>query len=610
MRILWRLLGLLSKYWKFLVLTYICLLLFTAATLIVPLFIGMAIDNALHIDAQTLVVSGNMHLLITYGLIIIGFSLLRGLFSFGQSYFAEYAGQKVAYDLRNKLYDRIQRLSFSFHDKAQTGQLMSRATQDVEGVRFFLSMVVVRLIHLFVIFIAISVILFRMNWELTLVSFACLPFIGYFAVKFGSRLRPLWTTIQQQMAATGTVLQENLSGMRVVKAFSRQNLESKKFYTEATKLYDAQITGARIQAVRGPLMMFLTTLASALVLWYGGMLVIHGHFSIFGVQLVQGSLTAGELTQFYIYLSYIIPPIRLLGPHTNMTSRAIASGERIFEVIDTESAVKEKPNAGTLSNVNGDIKFSGVNFNYEGTNPKKPSPNILEGVNIDAKSGEMIALLGATGSGKTTLVNLIPRFYDVTAGSITIDGIDIRDVSLASLRKQIGIVQQDAFLFSATIKDNISYGAVNATDEEIFAASRTAHLHDFINTLPDGYDTWVGERGVTLSGGQKQRLAIARTLLINPRILILDDSTSSVDTETEFLIQQALRELMKGRTTFVIAQRLQTVKDAQQILVLDKGKIVERGTHEQLLQESIIYREIYELQLRAQEEAMGNEVII
>ena len=562
----------------------------------VPQFIGMAIDNALHINATTLKVTGDMRLLVYYGLAIVGLGLLRGLFSFGQSYFAEYAGQKVAYDLRNNLYDRIQRLSFAFHDKAQTGQLMSRATQDVEGVRFFLSLVVVRLINLVITVIVISVILFRMNWSLTLISFACLPFIAFFAVRFGMMMLPLWTKIQQQMASMSTALQENLSGIRVVKAFSRQNLESKKFEKETLLLYEPQIRNARIQAFRGPFFNALTALASALVLWYGGMLVI------------SGRLTAGELTQFYIYLSYIILPVRLLGPHINMTSRAIASGKRIFEIVDTESAVKEKPNALVLANIKGDIKFSDVNFKYEGVNPKKPTSNILEGINLEAKSGEMVALLGATGSGKTTLVNLIPRFYDVTAGSITIDGIDIRDVTLASLRRQIGIVQQDAFLFTGTVRDNIAYGAVNATEEEIIAASKAAHLHDFIITLPQGYDTWVGERGVTLSGGQKQRLAIARTLLIDPRILILDDSTSSVDTETEFLIQQALRDLMKGRTTFVIAQRLQTVKDAQQIFVLDKGLIVERGTHLELSRDSKIYRQIYELQLRAQEEALGSEV--
>jgi ATP-binding cassette subfamily B protein len=596
MRILLRILVLLKKYWKWLVLTYICLLALTAATMIVPIFIGDAVNNALQYNTITSKVTGNMKLLVFYGIAIIILSLLRGLFSFGQSYFAEYAGQKVAYDLRNGLYDRIQRLSFAFHDKSQTGQLMSRATQDVEAVRFFLSMVVVRLVNLVLTFVVITVILLRMNWSLTLISFACLPFIAFFAVRFGAMMLPLWTTIQQRMASLNTSLQENLSGVRVVKAFSRQKLESQKFDEQTTLLYEPQLRAAKIQAFRGPLFNALTALASALVLYYGGRLVL------------EGKLNVGQLTEFYLYLGFLIPPIRMIGPQINMTSRAIASGKRIFEVLDTESAVKEKPGAAVLSNVKGDIQFNNVNFHYESARLDKSSGNILEDISIEAKSGEMVALLGATGSGKTTLVNLIPRFYDVTAGSITIDNIDIRDVTLASLRRQIGIVQQDAFLFTGTIRDNISYGAINATEEDIIKASTTAHLHDFINTLPQGYDTWVGERGVTLSGGQKQRLAIARTLLIDPRILILDDSTSSVDTETEFLIQQALRELMKGRTTFVIAQRLQTVKDAQQIFVLDKGKIVERGTHVQLLRDSKIYRQIYELQLRAQEEAQGSEV--
>jgi ATP-binding cassette subfamily B protein len=596
MRILWRVLILLKKYWKWLILTYVCLLALTAATMIVPIFIGDAVNNALHYNANTLKVTGDMKLLVFYGIAIIILSLLRGLFSFGQSYFAEYAGQKVAYDIRNGLYDRIQRLSFAFHDKSQTGQLMSRATQDVEAVRFFLSMIVVRLVNLLLTFVVITVILLRMNWSLTLISFACLPFIAFFAVRFGTMMLPLWTTIQQRMASLNTNLQENLSGVRVVKAFSRQKLESQKFDEQTTLLYEPQLRAARIQAFRGPLFNALTALSSALVLFYGGRLVLQGHLNV------------GQLTEFYLYLGFLIPPIRMIGPQINMTSRAIASGKRIFEVLDTESAVKEKPDAVVLSNIKGDIKFDNVSFRYESAKSQKSAGNILEDISIEAKSGEMVALLGATGSGKTTLVNLIPRFYDVTAGSITIDDIDIRNVTLASLRRHIGIVQQDAFMFTGTIRDNISYGAINAGEEDIISASKTAHLHDFITTLPAGYDTWVGERGVTLSGGQKQRLAIARTLLIDPRILILDDSTSSVDTETEFLIQQALRELMKGRTTFVIAQRLQTVKDAQQIFVLDKGKIVERGTHLQLLKDSQIYRQIYELQLRAQEEALGSEV--
>ena len=561
--------------------------------MIVPKIIGAAIDKGLGLDPAT---TGNMHLLWFYGIAIIILSLMRGLLSFGQTYFAEYAGQKVAYDLRNKLYDRIQRLSFAFHDKSQTGQLMSRATQDIEGVRFFLSMIAVRVVNLILTVVVITVILLKTNWSLTLLSFATIPVIAYVAIRFGVTMFPLWTKIQQRFAAINTALQENLSGARVVKAFSRQKLEIEKFDKETQLLYEPQLINARMNAVRGPLFNVLTAASTGLVLWYGGTLVF------------KNVLTAGELTTFYLYLGYIIPPIRMIGPQINMTSRAMASGKRIFEILDTESAVKEKPNAGLLSDIKGDVKFNSVNFSYESAKTEKTSRNILEDINIEAKSGEMIALLGSTGSGKTTLVNLIPRFYDVTAGNITIDGVDIRDVTLASLRRHIGIVQQDAFLFSATIRDNIAYGAVNASDEEVIAAAKTAQLHDFVMTLPEKYDTWVGERGVTLSGGQKQRLAIARTLLIDPRILILDDSTSSVDTETEFLIQQALRALMKGRTTFVIAQRLQTVKDAQQIFVLDKGKIVERGNHIQLLQDSKIYREIYELQLRAQEEALGSEV--
>jgi ABC-type multidrug transport system fused ATPase/permease subunit len=402
--------------------------------------------------------------------------------------------------------------------------------------------------------------------------------------------------VQQELASMTIVLQENLSGMRVVKAFSKAQREIDKFEKEAKKYFDDSLVTARIQAFNGPLMNFLFAISGALIIWWGGR------------EIVNGNLTAGELAQFYVYVNMMVMPVRMLGFMVNMVSRGSAAGERIFEVLDTESAVKEKPDAIALPNIAGNVKFDNVSFSYASASYQAIG-NILEHVDFEAKTGQMVALLGATGSGKTTLVNLIPRFYDVTSGKITIDGIDIRDVTLSSLRQNIGMVQQDVFLFSANIKDNISYGAVNATQEDIVAASKTAQLHNFVVSLPQGYDTWVGERGITLSGGQRQRLAIARTLLLNPRILILDDSTSSVDTETEFLLQQALRQLMEGRTTFVIAQRLQTVKDADQILVLSKGRIAERGTHEQLLREGSIYPEIYELQLRAQEEALGKGVL-
>ena len=589
MRILIRLLGFLKKYRKQMFFAYVCLLLASAFAIGVPELVKRAIDTGIAIDLQTGEITGNQTFLVFAGLAILGASLLRGVFTFVRTYLGEFVSQRVAYDLRNLLYDRIQHLSFAFHDKAQTGQLMSRATQDVEAVRFFVSTGALNTVYIVVIFAGICVVLFLMNWQLALISLACMPIVAYRAITIGIKLRPIWTRIQDEVARLGTVLQENLSGVKVVRAFSRERYESVKFEKEARILYQDGLLSSKIQAFNGPLMTFLFVLASGLVIWYGGR------------EVVGGRLTAGELSQFYLYLAMMIMPIRMLGFMVNLVSRGMSAGERIFEILDAESAVQEASNAIELSEVEGLVRFQDVSFSYDSLGP------VIHDVNLEAKPGEMVALLGSTGSGKSTLVNLIPRFYDVTSGSITIDDVDIRDVTLTSLRHNVGIVQQEVFLFSATIRDNVAYGAVNASMEDIVAATRAAYLHDFIESLPDGYDTWVGERGLTLSGGQKQRLAIARTLLINPRILILDDSTSSVDTETEFLIQQALRELVKGRTTFVIAQRLQTVRDADQILVLDEGTIVERGTHSQLLKEGKIYPQIYELQLRDQEEALERE---
>jgi ABC-type multidrug transport system fused ATPase/permease subunit len=581
---------LLTKYWKWVVVAYVCLIISTAFSLGIPELVKRAIDTGISFDFQTGEITGSQTILIMSGIAIIGASVLRGGFGFGQQYLSEFIGQRIAYDLRNRLYDRIQRLSFAFHDKAQTGQLMSRATQDVEAVRFFVSMGFLRSAYVAVMFIGICIMLFLMNWKLAFISIACMPVVAYQATRVGLRLRPIWMSIQQGIARLGILLQENLSGVKVVKAFSRQKYESAKFGEEARELYEVSLLSAKIQAFNTPLMSFLFVIASGLMLWYGGR------------EVVAGSLTAGEITQFYFYLTMMIMPMRMLMYLVNLVSRGMAAGERVFEIIDAESAVKELPNAVELSGVKGLVKFDHVSFSYDSWSP------VLKDVNLEARPGEMLAVLGSTGSGKTTLVNLIPRFYDATSGSITIDDTDIREVTLASLRHNVGIVQQDVFLFSATIAENIAYGAVNASLENIIAAAKAAYLHDFIESLPEGYDTWVGERGLTLSGGQKQRLAIARTLLIDPRIIIFDDSTSSVDTETEFLIQRAIRKLIKGRTTFVIAQRLQTVKDADQILVLDGGTIVERGSHLQLLKEGSIYPQIYELQLRDQEESLGTEV--
>ena len=595
MRTVVRLFGFLKKYWLWVVLTYVCLLVSTGFSLGIPELIKRAIDQGISLDLQTGGMTGDQQVLLIAGLSILGASLLRGLFGFGQTYLGEFIGQRVAYDIRNMLYDRIQRLSFAFHDKAQTGQLMSRATQDVEAVRMFVSMGALRMAFIFATFFGICALLFSMNWTLALITIAAMPPVAYWGIRLGRRLRPIWTDIQEGIARMGIHLQENLSGVKVVRAFSREPYEIEGFRQKARQYYDDSILSSKIQAFNMPLMAFVFTLASAVVIWYGGR------------EVVEGRLTPGELTQFYFYMAMMIMPIRMLGFMVNLISRGIAAGDRIFEVLDAQSAVREKPGATGLVNVKGLVKFEDVSFSYD-VNPYESLGAVLDKVDLEAKPGQMVALLGSTGSGKTTLVNLIPRFYDVTSGRITIDGVDIRDATLTSLRHNVGIVQQDVFLFSATVRDNIVYGATDASDEQVLAATKTAYLHEFIESLPEGYDTWVGERGLTLSGGQKQRLAIARTLLVDPRVLIFDDSTSSVDTETEFLIQLALRDLMKGRTTFVIAQRLQTVRDADQILVLDKGTIAERGTHAQLLEEGTIYPQIYELQLRDQEEALGKEV--
>ncbi len=589
MRIVWRLFSLLKKYWFWATVSMILLIAATLMALAVPDFIKIAIDTG--------VSASDKKVLMTMGLAIIGVSILRGVLTFGQSYLSEFIGQKIAYDLRNRLYDRIQRLSFAFHDTAQTGQLMSRATQDVEAVRIFVAMGAVRSIYMLLTLVSIAGLLFFLNWQLALVTLAILPPVALIALRMGVKQRPIWLRIQQEMALMNIVMQEAFSGMRVVKAFNRQHSETVKFKREAYKLYADTLNTARIQSFNGPLMGLFFSASAAAIIYVGG------H------QIINGQLTAGELAQFVLYSGMMAMPIRMLGFMVNIISRGMSAGERIFEVLDTESAVKEKPNALVLNNAMGNVKFENVSFKYTTMNKNEHPRYVLQNVSLEARPGEMVALLGATGSGKTTLVNLVPRFYDVTDGRITMDGIDIRDVALPSLRRNIGIVQQDVFLFSATVRENIAYGAVEATEEQIISASKAAQLHDFIVNLPDGYNTWVGERGVTLSGGQRQRLSIARTLLLDPKVLILDDSTSSVDTETEFLLQKALRTLMKGRTTFVIAQRLQTVKDANQILVLDKGTVVEKGTHQQLLQDSKIYREIYELQLKAQEEAVNREVI-
>ncbi len=520
--------------------------------------------------------------------IVLGASALRGVSQYGNRYFREVASQKTCYDVRNALYDKLQRLSFAYHDQTQTGQLMSRATVDVEVVRMFFGWGLLGVVEIFVPFVAVSYILVSMDWQLALLTLAFMPAIGWRTIVVSGRLRPIWLRVQQLMGVLGTTLEESLTGIRVVKGFSRQKEESQKFSTQATVLYDQQINAARLRAFNMPLMVFLISLPTVLILWYGGR------------QVIAGSLTIGNLIQFIMYLGILAMPIRSLGMLVNIFSSTVSAGQRILEILDAQSPVQEKPNAIELGHVKGQVSFEDVSFSYNSMAPA------LKNINFSVPPGKLVALLGGSGSGKSTIAHLLCRFYDASSGRITIDGIDIRDVTIASLRKNVVAAQQDIFLFSSTIRDNIAYGSVNADMEQIVAVAKAVHLHDFIQNLPDSYNTWVGERGVTLSGGEKQRLAVARTLLINPRVLILDDSTSSVDAETEHLIRQALDKLIKGRTTFIITHRLPIIKNADLILMLKDGQIVERGKHSDLMARNGLYRQIYESQLSTNQDSGEN----
>ena len=518
--------------------------------------------------------------LLTAALSILGFAALRGVFSFLQVYWAERNSQNVAFELRNDLFAKIQRLSFSYHDRNQTGQLMIRATDDVEKVRIFIGQGVVQLVSAVVLIVGTLLILFTTNLRLAFVTLPILPIAMVMFVIFAGLSQPLFSRVQARLSALNTTLQENLAGIRVVKAFAREREEQAKFQDQAGSLMNQAIGVARLFTFLFPLVFFIANLGQAAILFFGGQ------------QIIGGTLTLGEWQEFSLYLMYLFLPIAMFGMIITQMGQAAASAHRIVEILDAQSDVRDAPDARTLPAVEGRVQFERVTFRYFGGGAP-----VLKEVSFEALPGQTIALLGATGSGKTTIINLLPRFYDPSEGRITIDGHDLRSVTLESLRAQIGIVLQDTTLFTGTIRDNIAFGRPEASPAQVTAAARAAAAHDFISAFPQGYDTPVGERGVTLSGGQKQRIAIARALLLEPRILILDDSTSSVDMATESQIQQALNHLMRGRTSFVIAQRISTVVNADQILVLERGEIVARGTHAELMEESAVYAEIYNSQL-------------
>ncbi|HEU4321547.1 MAG TPA: ABC transporter ATP-binding protein [Roseiflexaceae bacterium] len=524
--------------------------------------------------------AGAEGLLLNAGLIIVAFAVLRGIFSFVQAFMAEQTSQGIAFDMRNEIFAKIQRLSFSYYDQNQTGQLMIRATDDVEKVRLFMAQGLVLAAQAFLLLVAALAVLFATNWQLALWVLPLLPLALVVFMAFGAISQPLFIAIQRKLSALNTILQENLAGIRVVKAFAREPYEERRFDAAATELMAEQLRVSRTFSFLFPLIFLLAQIGQAVVLYFGGQ------------QILGGTLNLGEYQKFSLYLVYVFFPMGQLGFIITLMAQAGASAARVFEVLDAKSDIAERPDATTLPPIEGRVEFRDVTFRYLGSGEP-----VLRGVSFAAEPGQTIALLGATGSGKTSIINLLPRFYDTSEGAVLIDGHDVRDLTIDSLRSQIGIVLQETNLFSGTIRDNIAFGRPEATAGEVEAAAKAASAHDFITSFPQGYDTPVGERGTTLSGGQKQRIAIARALLLNPRLLILDDSTSSVDLQTELHIQHALDNLMKGRTSFVIAQRISTVLNADQILVLDKGSVAARGTHEELMESSPIYAEIYSSQL-------------
>ncbi|MBN1262036.1 MAG: ABC transporter ATP-binding protein [Anaerolineae bacterium] len=575
--ILWRCYGYLRPYWRWTGSAYLALLAVMGLSILVPQLIRRIVDEGIgRQDTRVL----------TWAIAaLIGLTLAKGVLSFILGRWVEMSSQSVAHDLRNALHQKLASLSFSYHDRTETGQLLSRAIQDVERIRFLTGRASQRIFEGIVLFLGTAVMLAAMNPRLALLALLTMPLLVYRAIFFARRFRPLSLEIQTQLGVLTTRLEQNLRGARIVKAFAQENAEIARFEEENARWFETSARSARLRALNAPLLTLIANAGLVFVIWYGGRLAI------------AGQLTFGELVAFTTYLGQLADPVRRMGMIIPILAIASAAGERIFEILDAESEVKEAPDAYDLPPVAGRVAFENVAFAYFRRH------QILKGISFTAQPGQVIALLGATGSGKSTIINLIPRFYDPTSGRITIDGHDIRQVTLHSLRDQISIVLQETTLFAGTLRENIAFGRPNAGEAEIIAAARAAHAHAFITAMPEGYATEVGERGVTLSGGQRQRVAIARALLKDPRILILDDATSSVDTETEQLIQAALQRLMQGRTSFVIAQRLSTVRTADRILLLDQGRIAAQGAHDELLRTSGLYAEIYHGQLRPQEVA-------
>ena len=508
--------------------------------------------------------------------VIVALGVVSAVLMSGRRLISGKQALDVEMDMRQGLYSHFVRLSFGFYDRNQTGQLMSRATVDLQGVRFFLGYGLIFFFQNVLTVVSVTIVLFFFEWRLALVVLAVTPFIVMLAYRYSHVAHPTLRDVQQKLADVATVAEENIVGVHVVKAFAQEPAEEAKFRVRNEALFGQTIKANRQRATYVPLLSFLPLLAQAAVLLVGARMV------------ANGSLPVGYYVSFNLYLALLVTPLRSLGMWVGQAQRATASGERIFQILDEPEDVSDRPGAIELPQGDGAIRFEDVSFSY------LPGRPVLEHLDLDVDAGRTVALIGHTGSGKTTVSSLVPRFYDVDSGRVLVDGVDVRDVKLASLRRSIGVITQDPFLFSTTVRDNIAFGLPELTDDEVERVARLAQAHEFVERLPQGYDTVIGERGITLSGGQRQRIAIARALAVDPRILVLDDATASVDATTEAHIRAGLREVMQGRTTLIIAHRLSTIALADEVVVLDRGRVCARGTHDELVETSSVYREIYE----------------
>ena len=563
-----RLLGFLRPYKLSLVVSMILSAVSQGASIALVLLTAPIINDAIKPHDR-----GKLEL---YIVLILAIGLVKALAMVGRRIISGRQALGVEYDMRNQLYAHLQRLSFGFYDRHQTGQLMSRATIDLQTVRFFLGYGLVFFFQHVITLAGVTVVMFVFDWRLALIGLAITPILVGLAYRYSHISHPVLRDVQQKMADVATVAEENIVGVHVVKSFAQEDAEQAKFEVRSQSVFRQSVLANRQRAFYVPLISFIPLLAQSGVLLYGGYQVIHGQMEI------------GDFVAFNLLLALLVMPLRMLGMWIGQAQRATASGERIFQVMDEPEEVKDAEDAVELPPGDGLVHFQNVSFAYVEGRP------VLEEIELPIEAGLTIALIGHTGSGKTTLASLVPRFYDATEGRVTIDGADVRDVQLASLRSQIGVISQDPFLFSDTVRENIAFGVTAATNDQVEQAARLAQAHEFIAKLPDGYDTVIGERGITLSGGQRQRIAIARALIVDPRILILDDATASVDATTEAHIRLGLREVMRGRTTIIIAHRLSTIALADELVVLERGRIAARGVHDELIGTSPVYREIYE----------------